>query len=153
MVSGNSSIRTTAVKLVNGTLPSNLFEISMKSTNYRDGIINTLINEVDNTTQQQTVLELLSACVASIPDEETDQLRVFTEYTASLALVWGETKIASKAILRNNPKTASSFLKTIASALDKNMNRSMFQNLLTNSTSNAVEMWETVERPVLFPAS
>lgn len=154
ITSSTTDVMETASALVNGMIPMNFLQNTMKSSNYRDAVINTIITKLPepDTESRQTVLELLSACISSVQDEQTEILATYSEYAASIALSWGETKIATQAILRNNPKTSSNFLKTIASAIDKNMDHSSFNNLLANSTANARGIWETVERPVLFPA-
>lgn len=137
--------------LVSGHVPVELTEITTKTTNYRDAVINVLANELTSESGRETVLTTLSHAVASTPDGAPDTLRIYTEFTASLACAWGETVIATRAILRNKPENASNFLKTIASALDKKMDKSMFNDLLKNSTSSAVSIWTDVERPILFP--
>lgn len=137
--------------LKSGLLPDNLVEITTRSVNFRDAVINHTIRTAASTQEKQTVLELLAAAVASTPSDAEETLRIYSEYTAAFAYAWGETVLATRAVLRNKPNNAGSFLSTIASALNKKMDTAMFHSLVMNSTANAPDQWTQVEKPLLFP--
>ena len=137
--------------LRSGLMPDNLIEITAKSVNFRDAVINHTIVNAASQEEKQAALELLSAAVASTHADAVDALRIYSEYTAALAYAWGETVLATRTVLRNKPNDAGNFLATIASALNKKMDTSMFHSLIMNSTANAPGQWAQVERPLMFP--
>jgi len=137
--------------LTSGLLPDNLVEITKRSVNFRDAVINHVMKTAASEQERKAALELLSAAVASTPKDEVETLRIYSEYTAAFAYAWGETVLATRAVLRNQPSDAGNFLSTIASALNKKMDTAMFNSLIMNSTSNAPAQWEQVEKPLLFP--
>jgi len=153
MTNSTYDISECAVGLASGLIPRNFIELSNQSTNFRDGVLNYLVDRVADTDRQRTILELLSAAVASqqITEDGVDTLRVYSEYAAPLALSWGETVLAGRIIVRNNPNRTSNFLKTTAIAFDKQMDAAMFKSLISNSTANARSIWETIELPLLQP--
>jgi hypothetical protein len=153
MTNSTFDISECAVSLASGLIPRNFIEVSNQSTNFRDGVLHYLVDKVDDPRVQQTVLELLSAAVASqiCTEEGIDSLRIYSEYAAPLALSWGETLLAGRIIVRNNSMRTSNFLKTTATAFDKKMETHMFKSLIVNSTASARMMWETVELPLLQP--
>lgn len=153
MTNSTFDVSECAVGLASGLIPRNFVELSNQSTNFRDGVLNYLIDRVTDTDRQKTILELLSAAVASQPttEESADTLRIYSEYAAPLALSWGEVVLAGRIIVRNNPNRTSNFLKTTATAFDKQMDVSMFKSLVSNSTANARGIWETIEQPLLQP--
>ena len=153
MTNSTFDIAECAVGLASGLIPRNFIEVSNQSTNFRDGVLNYLVDKVEDTEVQKTVLELLSAAVASqqSTEEGCDALRIYSEYAAPLALSWGEKELAGRIIVRNNSMRTSNFLKTTAIAFDKKMETHMFKALISNSTASARSMWENVELPLLQP--
>jgi hypothetical protein len=127
--------------LKDGMMPVNLVQISEISTNFRDAIINHLVTSCDGD-NAKNVVQLLSAAVASTPDEMGNTIKTYSEYLAPLSFAWGETVLATRAILRNKPDNAGNFLSTVANALNKKMNSDMFRSLILNSTSNASQLVE-----------
>jgi len=125
--------------LKNGLLPRNLLQISEISTNFRDAVINDLIT-TSSADEAQIVLQLLSAAVSSTPDEMYKNIKTYSEYLAPLSFAWGETVLATRAILRNKPGVAGNFLGTVADALNKKMNSEMFNSLINNSTASAKDI-------------
>ena len=125
-----------------GLIPVNLVQITDISTNFRDAVIYTLVTTADaGSDTAENVLKILSAAVASTPDGLEESVRIYSEYLASLSFVWGETVLATRAVLRNNPeKTKGSFLSVVANALYKKMNSEMFKSLLLNNTAHAVSL-------------
>lgn len=151
MVTGFPDHTVTGNMLTSGLMPDNLVEITTRSVNFRDAVINHVIRHAASEPERQKALELLSAAVASTPTDAEETLRIYSEYTAAFAYAWGETVLATRAVLRNQPNNAGNFLSTIASALNKKMDTAMFNSLIMNSTSNAPAQWEQVEKPLLFP--
>jgi hypothetical protein len=119
-----------------GLMPQNLVKMSEISTNFRDAVIASIITTAA-TDEHERVLQLLSAAVAGTPDEMNNTVRSYSEYLAPLAFAWGETVLATRAILRNEPSKAGNFLSTVANALNKKMDSSMFYSLIVNSTASA----------------
>ena len=125
-----------AMYLKNGMLPRNLVKTAEISTNFRDAVISTLI--ANSTTEEaERVLQLLSAAIATTPDDMENTIKSYSEYLAPLAFSWGETVLATRAILRNKPDKAGNFLSTVANALNKKMNTDMFKSLIVSSTASA----------------
>ena len=122
-------------------LPSNIGAL-MGTPNFKEAIVFNLLKNVDSSVQQKTVLELLSACVASIPDSSESAINTWCEVLASVAYSWGETNLATKAILRVNPELSDNHIRTIAVALNKKMEAPMFKSLLINTTQTAAADWE-----------
>ena len=124
-----------------GNIPENLVQISEISTNFRDAVINKLITTSD-TDDAERVVQLLSAAISSTPDEMVNTIKTYSEYLAPLSFAWGETVLATRAVLRNNPDKAGNFLVTVANALNKKMNSEMFKSLIMNSTASAEQVVE-----------
>lgn len=127
-----------AEMLKGGMMPVNLVQISELSTNFRDAVINTLIKTSDGNEAKQ-VVQLFAAAVASTPNGMDNTIKSYSEYLAPLSFAWGETVLATRAVLRNKPDKAGNFLSTVANALNKKMNSEMFKTLIQNSTANAEE--------------
>ena len=122
-----------------GYLPRNLVNMSEISTNFRDAVIHSLIATSDGN-EAERVVQLLSAAVSATPDDMTNTVKAYSEYLAPLSFVWGETVVATRAILRNKPDKAGNFLSTVANALNKRMNSEMFKSLIVSSTTNAADI-------------
>ena len=127
--------------LKGGNIPENLVKISEISTNFRDAVINHLIISSDGN-EAKNVVQLFSAAIASTPDEMGNTIKTYSEYLAPLSFAWGETVLATRAVLRNEPSKAGNFLSTVANALNKKMNSEMFKSLILNSTSSASQVVE-----------
>lgn len=122
-------------------LPSNIGTL-MSRPNFKEAIVFNLLQKVTSNTEQKAVLELLSACVASIPDSSQSVINNWCEVLASVAYSWGEINLATKAVLRVNPELSDNHIRTIAVALTKKMEAPMFKSLITNSTQSAASDWE-----------
>jgi hypothetical protein len=127
--------------LKGGSIPENLVKISEISTNFRDAVINRLVTTSDGDDAEQ-VVQLLSAAISSTPDEMVSTIKTYSEYLAPLSFAWGETVLATRAVLRNKPDKAGNFLGTVANALNKKMNSEMFKSLIMNSTASAEQVVE-----------
>jgi hypothetical protein len=119
-----------------GLMPQNLVKMTEISTHFRDAVIGNIVTTAA-TGEQERTLQLLSAAIAGTPDGMENTVRAYSEYLAPLAFAWGETVLATRAVLRNEPSKAGNFLSTVANALNKKMNSDMFYSLIVNSTSNA----------------
>lgn len=127
--------------LKNGNIPENLVLISEISTNFRDAVINRLVTTSDGDDAER-VVQLLSAAIASTPDEMVSTIKTYSEYLAPLSFAWGETVLATRTVLRNKPGNSGNFLATIADALNKKMDSEMFKSLIMNSTASADQVVE-----------
>jgi hypothetical protein len=141
MTRGTTEPIVAAELLKGGNIPDNLVLISEISTNYRDAVINRLVTTSDGDDAER-VVQLLSAAIASTPDEMVSTIKTYSEYLAPLSFAWGETVLATRTVLRNNPGNSGSFLTTIAEALNKKMNSEMFKSLIMNSTASAEQVVE-----------
>ena len=130
-----------AESLKGGNIPENLVLISEISTNFRDAVINRLVTTSDGDDAER-VVQLLSAAIASTPDEMVSTIKTYSEYLAPLSFAWGETVLATRTVLRNNPGNSGNFLATIADALNKKMDSAMFKSLIMNSTASAEQVVE-----------
>ena len=127
--------------LKGGHIPENLVLISEISTNFRDAIICRLLTTCDGD-EAKNVVQLLSAASSSTPDGMDETIKTYSEYLAPLSFAWGETVLATRAILRNNPGKAGNFLATVANALNKKMDSQTFKSLIVNSTASAEQIVE-----------
>jgi hypothetical protein len=127
--------------LKGGHIPENLVLISEISTNFRDAVINRLIT-TSNGDEAKNVVQLLSAAISSTPEGMDSTIKTYSEYLAPLSFAWGETVLATRAVLRNKPDKAGNFLGTVANALNKKMNSEMFKSLIMNSTASAEQVVE-----------
>lgn len=141
MVRGTTEPVVAAELLKGGNIPDNLVLISEISTNFRDAIICRLITTCDGDDAER-VVQLLSAAISSTPDGMDSTIKTYSEYLAPLSFAWGETVLATRTILRNNPGTAGNFLSTIANALEKKMGSETFRSLIVNSTASAEQVVE-----------
>jgi hypothetical protein len=119
-----------------GLMPQNLVKMTEISTHFRDAVISNIVTTAA-TDEQERTLQILSAAISSTPDGMDNTVKAYSEYLAPLAFAWGETVLATRAVLRNEPSKAGNFLTTVANALNKKMNSEMFYSLIVNSTSSA----------------
>jgi len=122
-----------------GLVPRNLVQMSEISTNFRDAVMSFLLSNAD-TEERSRTLEILSAAIAGTPDGMDNTVKAYSEYLAPLAYAWGETVVATRAILRNKPGSAGNYLGTVAGALSKQMDHGAFHDILVNSTQNSVDV-------------
>jgi hypothetical protein len=127
--------------LKGGHIPENLVVISEISTNFRDAIICRLLTTCDGD-EAKNVVQLLSAAISSTPDGMDSTIKTYSEYLAPLSFAWGETVLATRAVLRNSPDKAGNFLGTVANALNKRMDSHTFRSLIVNSTASAEQIVE-----------
>jgi hypothetical protein len=148
-VDGDATHNRTAFLLTRGNISSTILDVGAQSSNFRDAVINYLL-EQSSRNDIEIALRTLSTVISSLDDGDP-RLLGYSEYAAVFATVLGEKTIAAKIIKRNNMSTASNFLKSIAMAISKSMPGNAFNELIQNSTRNAVDTWTQLERPVLYP--
>lgn len=134
-----------AVMLKSGVIPLNLVDISSRSTNFKDAVMNQLLTNHNNE-EAQIVLKTFASAVINCPDDTKETLRILSEYLAPLSYSWGETVLATRAVLRNKRETAGKLLETVASGLSKNLDVRSFRQLLTDSTLGAIGRWYMTEQ-------
>lgn len=136
--------------LVVGGIPANFVETSRASKNYRDAVLaDILVNVEPGSLSSANVLDALRDGVRSSQDGSID-LQVYTEYLAALAFAWGDTELASAAIMRSKPEVVSTHTMSIVSAITKQMPSPFYLSLLVSQGPNALAQWEQ-ERSSHFP--
>lgn len=148
-VDGDTTHNRTAFLLTRGNISRTILDVGAQSSNFRDAVINYLL-EQSSRNDIEIALRTLATVISSLDDGDV-RLLGYSEYAAVFATVLGEKTIAAKIIKRNNMSTASNFLKTIAMAISKSMPGNAFNELIQNSTRNAIQTWTHIERPVLYP--
>jgi len=114
-------------------LPGNFLNYTSNNSSYRDAILNRLIES------PVYALQLMLAGVRSSKNN-TDNLRIFSEYAAALSYVAGDTELAGEIILRNDPSTNSPLLRSIAESLSVGVSSDTFKELLRASTTQAAQL-------------
>jgi hypothetical protein len=114
-------------------LPSMFLTYTINNSSYRDAILNRLIDSPAYS------LQLMLVGVRSSKND-TDNLRIFSEYAAALSYVTGDTELAGEIILRNNPSKSSTLLTSIAESLSIGTSPDTFKELLRNSTAQAAQL-------------
>lgn len=148
-VDSDTTHTKTAFYLTRGHIPNRLVEVGAQSSNFRDAVLNYMLDNADKS-DLELALRALTTAISSLDDGDITLL-AYSEYAAVIATVLDEKAIAAKVIKRNNMSTASSLLKTIAMAISKSMPGNAFNELMRNSTRGAVSTWVDIERPVLYP--
>ena len=122
-------------------IPSNLVPTCIDRPFFKDAVIHSLLTRVFDELEQRAIMELLGAALASTQPDDTPAIRIYSEILAAVAYSWGETILATRAVLRNEPGKAGTILSSIAVALSKKMDSENMKMVLTNTTSNGASLW------------
>ena len=142
-------VMSTASALASGHIPKNLVSTSMASSNYRDGVINVLLTQLNNESAQQRIIKNLATMMSST--EDVIALNTYAEYVAVLGYAWKESVVATRAIIRVKPELASSFLKKMATTIANKTSVDKFTRDIVNDTASSQRLYDTLERASLFP--
>lgn len=123
-----------------GAIPMNLFTL-MENDTFRDVYIGTLIDNGQSTNSQ--VVENFAQMLRSNPDNESPTVRSLCEIIAGLSFAWGDKETAKKALIRLNPDKASTYLKTVYTAMvERNMEPEAFRSMVSVTLPAAVQNWD-----------
>ena len=114
-------------------LPGMFLTYTNTNSSYRDAILNRLIDS------PVYALQLMLAGVRSSKND-TDNLRIFSEYAAVLSYVAGDTELTGEIILRNDPSKSSALLKSVAESLTTGVTPDAFKELLRSATASAAQL-------------
>lgn len=138
-----------ALTLARGMMPHTLLDITSKSNHYRDAILYQLAAEAQPE-EKDRALAILTKAMSTLPDGDT-RLNAYSEYAAAIALLTNREEIAAKVILRNERKSASNFLATLATVIAKSVDVNTFTRMVKDAGEVAVMQWVNFDRPSLFP--
>lgn len=125
-----------ATQIMQGYIPANLLDMSTNDY-FRDVVLGYVLRD---TTDQDTVLNALCSALRGAPD--TVRTRKYAEYLAAVAYSWGHKELALKALMRNRPEETTSFLWSVAQAMNKQMPGPFYQTLLVSQLPQAELKWE-----------
>lgn len=135
-----SGPREAAVLITNGYIPGNFLQISNQSDSFRDATLGHLVDIANENGNAQVILATLARGLAGAQDGSI-QLRIFTEYFASIAYAYTYNDLAAKAIMRNKPSHVSSYIWAIMSSIRKKMPSSFYATILSSSKQESIEAW------------
>lgn len=141
------NVSDTKVALLGNNVPANFVELVQKTGSFKDAFLNHIVTSTDPF-EQTRVLDTL---VLGVQGTEGESVAAYAECVAAIAYATGNTTLAMEAISRVNPRTASSFIKSTATALSKDMPADVYKRMLVNSTESSNTVWETVEKPARYP--
>jgi len=148
LVLGSLDTGLTASALTRGLMPSNLLDVTAKSLNYRDSVLNSIAHSLEE--EKQSALGVLIGAIETCPDMDP-KLSGYSEYAAAIALMLNQPDVAAKVIARNERNGASSLLQTLATVIARKIYGSVFIKMVTDSGPEAYERWTMVDRPAYFP--
>jgi hypothetical protein len=120
-----------AHQIIQGYVPANLADLST-ANHFRDVVLGYVLRDATN---QEAVLGALCNAMRGASDEAN--IRILSEYTACVAFSWGYPDVAAKAIARNKPENASSFIWSVAQAMYKQMPGPFYQTLVVSQLAQA----------------
>jgi hypothetical protein len=85
------------------------------------------------------VLETLCSALRGAA-EELD-IRMYSEYVAAVAYSWEHPTLALKAISRNKPTNATTFIWSVAQAMYKKMPGPFYQTLIVSQLEQSEQQW------------
>lgn len=130
-----------AHSIVNGYIPDNLVRFSNLSDSFRDATIAELLMLAASENKFEQVLGTLAQSMRSAK-EDTINLRIYSEYAASVAFAWEHQELAARIIMRNKPQATSPFLWSIVIAIKKNIPSAMYASVAMSSREPALEKWQ-----------
>lgn len=126
--------------IVNGYIPDNLVRFTNLSDSFRDATIADLLMLAAAENKFDDVLATLATAMRG-SREDTLQLRIFSEYAASIAFAWEHQQLAARIVMRNKPQATSPFLWSIVIAIKKNMPSAMYASVAMSQGMPALEKW------------
>jgi len=120
-----------ATQIMCGYIPANLVDMSTNS-HFRDAVLGYVLRD---TTVHDAVLNTLCAALRSAAEKV--QVRTFSEYVAAVSFAFERKDITVKAISRNEPAEATSFLWSVAQAMNKQMPGPFYQTLIIGQMNQA----------------
>jgi hypothetical protein len=124
-----------AHRIMLGYVPANLKDLST-NTHFRDTVLGYILRD---TTDHDVVLEVL-CCALRHAAEEVD-VRMYSEYVAAVAYSWEHPTLALKAISRNKPTNATTFIWSVAQAMYKKMPGPFYQTLIVSQLEQSEQQW------------
>jgi len=119
-----------------GYLPTSLLENSLRDSNFRDAVLNHLVN-ADPGQSLKVLTRTISSCS---PDDSN--LTLLCEYGAAIAYAYDKTDLAKAIVLRTPSTTPSSLIKNIAVGLANGMKAETFKGLLQSSTAMSASLMQ-----------
>ena len=129
----NGSMLDHVMSLNSMKLPGMFLTYTESNSSYRDAMLNRLIDS------PVYALQLMLTGVRSSKND-TDNLRIFSEYAAVLSYVAGDTELTGEIILRNDPSKSSALLKSVAESLTTGITPDAFKELLRIATAPASQL-------------
>lgn len=129
----NGSMLDHVMSLNSMKLPGMFLTYTRSNSSYRDAMLNRLIDS------PVYALQLMLAGVRSSKND-TDNLRIFSEYAAVLSYVAGDTELTGEIILRNDPSKSSALLTSVAESLTTGITPDAFKELLRSTTVTAAQL-------------
>jgi hypothetical protein len=110
-----------AYALYNGMVPENLAELMWNDASYRDAVIGKLLEYVSNTSNHEGALANMTRMLRAVPSMAPKSLTVFSELTATVAIVCEMRDVALKALMRNTPENTRPLGWAMAKAIKSGM--------------------------------
>lgn len=129
----NGSMLDHVMSLNSMKLPGMFLTYTESNSSYRDAMLNRLIDS------PVYALQLMLTGVRSSKND-TDNLRIFSEYAAVLSYVAGDTELTGEIILRNDPSKSSALLTSVAESLTTGITPDAFKELLRIATAPASQL-------------
>lgn len=140
-------VREFAISLVSRNIPMNFMEIVTKTSSFRDA----LLNYITSTAGKEDAARINETLSLGVKGTEGLSVAAYAELLAALAYAFDDKELAMDAISRTNPQIASSFIKSTAQALNKDMPSDVYKRMLIDSTATSLQLWESVEKDARYP--
>lgn len=140
-------VNSFAMSLRGRNIPNNFVELVSTTNTFKDALLNHIANNVEPQ-EFDKIAETLSL---GVQGTQGDLAEAYAEVLAALAYAFDKKDLAMDAITRLQPHTASSFIKSTAQALNKDMPAAIYKKMLVDSTQTSNRIWESVEKPTRYP--
>lgn len=137
-----------SIIMLQKVLPKNFIFFSEASKAFRQAVLAELLYMANTEEEKERLIELFCEYVSGSAPESAN-LKVFSEYAASIAFALEQKPLAVKIITRNKPEQTPSSLWTLISAIKKGMPGIMYQGLLLSNKETATSEWNDTKRLVI----
>lgn len=138
-----------ALKIHLGMYPRNFVELTKETQSFKDATLNFILKSFGPNDDRVTLINsFVTAVKGSVHPRERE---AYSEYLGILSYAWGMKELAIQAILSIEPANASSFVKSTANAISKEMPFDVYENLVLSSTQTSTALWSNVEKEIKFP--
>jgi len=131
-----------------GMIPENFGDVSTQTIAFRDTVMGNIVDCPDKEAVLRTLLQQISATEKVATNWEV----AYCEYAASIALLLNEVELFKEILLRVEPTSVSSMIKTLYDSVvvNKTLTPEKYSLVIRQSASRSRATWESQKQYVKF---